>query len=137
MLPKDYLAYKLSGVFCTDYSDASGMLLMDVKNKCWSKEMMQICGVTEQQLPTLYESYDVVGDMKADVAAEFGFGSGVKVIAGAGDNAAAAVVPERWGMGCAISLLEHPAQFLSQAVLLVWMTTMRCIHSPMQTAIII
>ena len=36
MLPKDYLAYRLSGTFCTDYSDASGMLLMDVKNKCWS-----------------------------------------------------------------------------------------------------
>ena len=47
MLPKDYLAYKLSGVFCTDYSDASGMLLMDVKNKRWSKEMMEVCGVTE------------------------------------------------------------------------------------------
>ena len=36
MLPKDYLAYKLSGTFCTDYSDASGMLLLDVQNKCWS-----------------------------------------------------------------------------------------------------
>ena len=40
MLPKDYLAYKLTGVNCTDYSDASGMLLLDVKNKCWSKEMI-------------------------------------------------------------------------------------------------
>ena len=37
MLPKDYLAYRLSGSFCTDVSDASGMLLMDVKNRCWSK----------------------------------------------------------------------------------------------------
>ena len=36
MLPKDYLAYKLSGTFCTDYSDASGMLFLDVKNNCWS-----------------------------------------------------------------------------------------------------
>ena len=48
MLPKDYLAYRLSGTFCTDYSDASGMLLLDVKNKCWSKEMMEICHVTEE-----------------------------------------------------------------------------------------
>ena len=39
MLPKDYLAYRMSGTFCTDYSDASGMLLLDVKNRCWSKEM--------------------------------------------------------------------------------------------------
>ena len=45
MLPKDYLAYRLSGAFVSDYSDASGMLLMDVKNKCWSKEMAEICGI--------------------------------------------------------------------------------------------
>ena len=47
MLPKDYLAYRLSGTFCTDVSDASGMLLFDVKNKCWSKEMMEICRAKE------------------------------------------------------------------------------------------
>ncbi len=45
MLPKDYIAYRLTGEFSTDYSDASGMLLLDVKNKCWSKEMLEICGV--------------------------------------------------------------------------------------------
>ena len=50
MLPKDYLAYRLSGAFVSDYSDASGMLLMDVKNRCWSKEMLEICGITEEQL---------------------------------------------------------------------------------------
>lgn len=44
MLPKDYLAFRLSGSFCTDYSDASGTLLLDVEHKCWSKEMMEICG---------------------------------------------------------------------------------------------
>ena len=70
MLPKDYLAYKLSGTFCTDYSDASGMLLLDVKNKCWSKQMMEICGVSEEQLPKLFESYEVVGTLKEDIAEE-------------------------------------------------------------------
>ena len=64
MLPKDYLAYCLSGSFCTDVSDASGMLLLDVKNRCWSKEMMEICGVKEEQLPKLYESWQVVGTLK-------------------------------------------------------------------------
>ncbi len=63
MLPKDYLAYKLSNTFCTDVSDASGMLLFDVKNKCWSTEMMEICGVKESQLPKIYESYEVVGNL--------------------------------------------------------------------------
>ena len=60
MLPKDYLAYRLSGSFCTDVSDASGMLLLDVKNRCWSKEMMEICDVREEQLPKLYESLSLI-----------------------------------------------------------------------------
>ena len=91
MLPKDYLAYMLSGSFCTDLSDASGMLLLDVKNRCWSREMMEICGITEEQLPKLYESYEVVGTLKPELADQFGFSKDVKIIAGAGDNAAAAV----------------------------------------------
>ncbi|MCP1102130.1 xylulokinase [Aequitasia blattaphilus] len=91
MLPKDYLAYRLSGTFCSDYSDASGMLLMDVKNKCWSEEMISICGITKEQLPTLFESYDVVGTLKPEVAEELGMTEAVKIIAGAGDNAASAV----------------------------------------------
>ena len=105
MLPKDYLAYKLSGTFCTDYSDASGMLLLDVKNKCWSKQMMEICGVSEEQLPKLFESYEVVGTLKEDIAEELGLSKEVKIIAGAGDNAAAAVGTGTVGDGmCNISL---------------------------------
>lgn len=61
MLPKDYLAYRLSGTFCTDVSDTSGMLLFDVEHKCWSKEMMEICGVKESQLAQIFESYEAVG----------------------------------------------------------------------------
>ncbi len=114
MLPKDYLAYKLSGAFCTDYSDASGMLLMDVKNKCWSREMTEICGITESQLPKLYESYDVVGTVKESVAEELGISSSVKVIAGAGDNAAAAVGTGTVGDGmCNISLGTSGTIFIS------------------------
>ena len=72
MLPKDYLAYRLSGAFVSDYSDASGMLLMDVKNKCWSKEMAEICGISLEMLPKLHESFDAVGTLKPEVAAELG-----------------------------------------------------------------
>ena len=61
MLPKDYLAFRLSGNYSTDVSDASGTLFFDVKNRCWSKEMLEICGITEEQLPKLYESWEVVG----------------------------------------------------------------------------
>lgn len=90
MLPKDYIVYMLTGVHSCDYSDASGMLLLDVKNKCWSKEMLEICRVNESQLPKLYESYQVVGSVKEEYNKVFGF-SNVKVVAGAGDNAAAAI----------------------------------------------
>ena len=72
MLPKDYIAYKMTGVHSCDYSDASGMLLMDVKNKCWSKEMMEICDVKEEQLPKLYESFEVTGNLTESAAAELG-----------------------------------------------------------------
>ena len=114
MLPKDYIAYKLSGVHCTDYSDASGMLLLDVKNKCWSKEMMDICGITEDQLPKLFESYDVVGDIKPELAEQFGFPTTVKIVAGAGDNAAAAVGTGTVGDGmCNISLGTSGTIFIS------------------------
>lgn len=91
MLPKDYITYMLTGSFATDYSDASGMLLMDVKNKCWSKEMLNICGITEVMVPKLYESYEVCGTLKEDLCERLGFSKDVKVVAGAGDNAAAAV----------------------------------------------
>lgn len=114
MLPKDYLAYRLSGTFCTDYSDASGMLLLDVKNKCWSKEMMEICSVREEQLPELYESYEVVGTLKDEIAVELGLPKTVKVIAGAGDNAAAAVGTGTVGDGmCNISLGTSGTIFIS------------------------
>ena len=114
MLPKDYLAYRLSGTFCTDYSDASGMLLMDVKNKCWSKEMMEICHVSREQLPDLYESFEVVGTLKKEIASELGVSETVKVIAGAGDNAAAAVGTGTVGANhCNLSLGTSGTLFVS------------------------
>lgn len=91
MLPKDYLTYRLSGEFCTDYSDAAGMLLLDVEHKCYSKEMCEICGITEAMLPRLCESYEKVGTLRPEIAGELGFSEDVLLAAGAGDNAAAAV----------------------------------------------
>lgn len=105
MLPKDYLAYRLCGTFCTDYSDASGMLLLDVEHKCWSDEMLKICDISIEQLPKLFESYEVVGELLPDIAKQLGLSTSVKVIAGAGDNAAAAVGTGTVGDGaCNISL---------------------------------
>ena len=114
MLPKDYLAYKLSGTFCTDYSDASGMLLLDVQNRKWSKEMCDICGITEDMLPKLFDSFEKVGELKHDLAAELGLKDGVVIAAGAGDNAAAAVGTGTVGNNkCNISLGTSGTIFMS------------------------
>ena len=114
MLPKDYLAYRLCGTFCTDYSDASGTLLLDVEHRCWSKEMLRICGICEQQLPRLFESFETVGCLKPDIAAKLGLSENVRVVAGAGDNAAAAVGTATVGDGaCNISLGTSGTLFIS------------------------
>ena len=107
-LPKDYLAYKLTGVFSTEYSDAAGMLLLDVQNKCWSPEMCDLCGITMDMLPTLFESYEATGKLKA----EYGLPNAI-LCAGAGDNAGAAVGTNTLRDGdCSISLGTSGTIFL-------------------------
>lgn len=114
MLPKDYINYLFTGVHCTDYSDASGMLLLDVKNRCWSKKMLDVCGITERQMPSLYESFEVVGTVKRDLAEKLGLTPETIVVAGAGDNAAAAIGTATVGDGkCNISLGTSGTVFVS------------------------
>lgn len=91
MLPKDYLVYMLTGAFTTDVSDASGMLLLDVKNRQWSEEMLAICGIQEQMLPAVHESYEISGYVKTEILESLGLAGSIAVVAGAGDNAAAAI----------------------------------------------
>ncbi|MGF7143558.1 xylulokinase [Anaerotaenia torta] len=114
MLPKDYVAYRLSGVHCTDVSDASGMLLLDVKNKRWSREMLEICGLEEKQMAKIFESYQVVGTLTQQAAQELGLPASVKVIAGGGDQAVAAVGTGTVGEGrCNVSLGTSGVVFIS------------------------
>lgn len=114
MLPKDYINYVLTGVHSCDYSDASGMLLLDVQHKCWSREMLDICGISENQMPKLFESYECIGTVKPEIATLLGLGENVKVAAGAGDNAAAAVGTGVVGEGgCNISLGTSGTVFIS------------------------
>ena len=114
MLPKDYVNYILTGVHSCDYSDASGMLLLDVANKCWSKEMLALCGISEAQMPRLYESYQVIGTVLPEMAQQLGLSAQVQVVAGAGDNAAAAVGTGVVGNGgCNISLGTSGTIFIS------------------------
>lgn len=114
MLPKDYLNYKLTGVFATDPSDASGTLYYDVKNRCWSKEMCDILGISTDMLPKVYESYEKIGTVKPELIEELGLNEGCILAAGAGDNAGAAVGMGITGEGkCNISLGTSGTIFIS------------------------
>lgn len=114
MLPKDYLAYRFTGNHCTDSSDASGMLTFDVRNRTWSKEMIDILGLREEQFANVYESYESVGTLTEEAAKALGLSMNVVVAAGAGDNAAAAVGTATVGDGsCNISLGTSGTIFIS------------------------
>ncbi len=114
MLPKDYINYMLTGVHCTDVSDASGMLLMNVEKKCWSDKMCELCGITKEQLPKIYESSDAVGKLTTEMAQILGLSTDVIVCAGAGDNAAAAIGCGIVGEGnCNISLGTSGTVFIT------------------------
>lgn len=91
MLPKDYLIFRLTGEFATDYSDAAGTLLLDVAAKKWSDEILAKYNIDGKILPKLYNSIDCVGKIKAEYQKEFGFKKEVKVMGGGADNACAAV----------------------------------------------
>ncbi len=104
MLPKDYLGYRLRGVFATDFSDASGTLYLDVENKEWSDEMLEIIGIKEEQLPKLYNSFEVIGNIKEQLAVELGLSEDVKIVIGGGDQAVAAIGGGVVGDNCSVSL---------------------------------
>ncbi len=91
LLPKDYIRYVLTGAFATEVSDASGMQLLDVPGRCWSKEVLDALAIDEALLGKVYESCEVTGTLLPKIAEKTGLTDAVKVVGGAGDNAAAAV----------------------------------------------
>lgn len=91
MLPKDYLAYKLSGVFATDYSDASGTLYLDVQNKQWSKPMLDVLGLKLDNVPELFESYQVIGTLLPKYNELFNIDYQIEIVIGGGDQAVGSV----------------------------------------------
>lgn len=91
MLPKDYLSYRLSGMFATDYSDASGTLYLDVENRCWSKPMLDVLGVEENNLPKLFNSYDKVGTTTEVINQLLGIDYSINIVIGGGDQAVGSI----------------------------------------------
>ncbi|ORM56720.1 xylulokinase, partial [Mixta calida] len=90
LLPKDYLRWRLTGDFASDMSDAAGTLWLDVANRCWSDALLEACGLTQAQMPTLFEGNQITGYLQPALAQRWGMES-VPVVAGGGDNAAGAI----------------------------------------------
>lgn len=115
LLPKDYINYRLTGAYATDRTDAGGTLLLDVHKGCWSEELTGQCGLQTAQLPRIYGSHEVIGTLQKEAAEALGLSPGIPVVAGAGDNAAAAV-----GMGtlangaCNISIGTSGTVFVAE-----------------------
>lgn len=91
LLPKDFIRYKLTGVFATEVSDASGTGLLDVRRRCWSEELLDKLSIDRDLLPKVYESPEITGVITAEGASATGLCEGTIVVGGAGDNAAAAI----------------------------------------------
>lgn len=91
LLPKDYVRYMLTGEFATEVSDASGMQLLDIQNRCWSQEVCEKLEIDLDMLAKVYESPEITGGISPSAAALTGLLPGTPVVGGAGDNAAAAV----------------------------------------------
>lgn len=91
LLPKDYIRYRLCDVFATEVSDASGMQLLDIANRCWSDEVLEKLGIGKNLLADVYESVEVTGYVTDTAAQLTGLCAGTPVVGGGGDNAAAAV----------------------------------------------
>jgi xylulokinase len=91
LLPKDYIRLRMTGEYATEVSDASGMLLLDVKNRTWSDQLLTLLEIDKSFLGKLYESQEITGTLHEAGAKALGLRAGIPVVGGAGDQAAGAV----------------------------------------------
>jgi xylulokinase len=91
MQPKDYAAFLFSGVFATDYSDASATLLFDLSNRQWASEVIKALGLRSELFPDVYPSTAIIGHVTPEAAAASGLIAGTPVVIGGGDGACATV----------------------------------------------
>ena len=91
LLPKDYVALRLTGEHVSDMSDASGTLWLDVAKRDWSERMLAATGLTREHMPRLVEGSAAAAQVRPSLCREWGIAHAVLLAGGAGDNAAAAV----------------------------------------------
>lgn len=91
LLPKDYLRYRMSGVFASDMSDSAGTLWLDVAKRAWSEDILTACGLSIGNMPELYEGSQMTGLLLDDIATRWALPLNTPIVGGGGDNAAGAV----------------------------------------------
>ena len=104
LLPASYLGYYLTGEFFMDMSDAAGTSWLDVGNRCWSDHALKASNMRPDQMPKLLEGSQVASSVSKFIADELDIPNGVSVVAGAGDNAAAA---------CGVGIMKEGQGFVS------------------------
>jgi xylulokinase len=91
LLPKDYVRYKLTGVYASDRAGGAGTVLFDVKERTWSPEILEKLDIDRALLPPTFEGTEITGMINAAAAALTGLKVGTPVVGGGGDQAAGAV----------------------------------------------
>jgi xylulokinase len=91
LLPKDYVRFRLSGVHAMDVADGAGTLLVDLRARAWSGEVLEALGIPRSWLPPLFEGPAITAHVTAEAAAATGLLAGTPIVAGGGDQAAQAV----------------------------------------------
>ncbi|HEY9611365.1 xylulokinase [Allocoleopsis sp.] len=102
LLPKDYLGYVLTGERVTEPSDASGVGCLNLASRQWDTDILNALNISPALFPTVVESTAIAGRLRSDIAARVGLPAGLPIVAGGGDNAAAAV-----GLGISSSNLNR------------------------------
>lgn len=102
LLPKDYLGYVLTGEAVTEPSDASGIGCLNLSSRQWDTDILNSLNLSPTLFPSVVESTAIAGRLKSDIAARVGLPAGLPIVAGGGDNAAAAV-----GLGISSSNLNR------------------------------
>ena len=92
---KDYINYLLTGVIGTDDTDAAYTIAYDIKNRCWSEEILRASGIDKNKLPEVTRSSTVIGRVTAEASRACKIPEGTPVVTGAGDGSSAHL-----GAGC-------------------------------------
>ena len=104
LLPKDYLNFWLTGQYSSEMSDAAGTSWLDTGGRCWSKDLLALSGMRQEQMPRLFEGTEIIGNLRSNLVKKWGFAPNVAVVAGGGDNAATA---------CGVGVLNEGDSFIS------------------------